>query len=729
VVVSPSAGSANASPPALGLSAAEAARRLERDGPNEPSHPHERSWALALLRRFANPLVAILVLASVAAAILRDFGNAAVILAIVTISMLVELVQTHRSDHAARALQAKVAASATVLRNGVWREIPRRDVVEGDLVRLTAGDMVPADARIVEARDLHLNEAALTGESLPAEKSANASIALGSSVVSGIATALVTATGRRTSLGAIAGSLATHAGPTEFERGVVRFGALIGKTVFFLVLFVIVATVARRREPLEGLLFALALAVGLTPEFLPMITTVTLTRGAVRMAKAKVIVKNLAAIQNFGSIDILCSDKTGTLTTGEMTLEAHVDPFGASSERPLLLAYVNSFFESGIENPLDAALREKGNLEARRRVDPLDVAVLRHAHPDIHGFEKVDEIPFDFERRRVSVVVRRDAETMLVTKGAPEHVIDVATAYEERGTIAVLDDASRAGCRAAFEALMTRGFRVLGVAWRSLERGRPYDKRDETGLVLAGFLAFADPPREDARDVVASLRREGVHVKVLTGDSEVIARDVCARVGLPTNHVLTGHDIDAMTDPALAHRAERAQVFARVTPAQKGRILRALRTRGHVVGFLGDGINDAPSLHAADVGNLRRQCDGRREGSCFRHLAGAGARCAPRRRPRRTPRVRQRHEVPPHGDELELRQHVQHGRIRGLLAVPADAARRDPAQQLPLRTSRQLTIPYDNVDPHFVRKPRRWNIDLIRRFMFSSGRSARLTTF
>mgnify|MGYP000983255951 CR=1 FL=1 len=441
------------------------------------------------------------------------------------------------------------------------------------------------------------------------------------------------------------------------------------------------------------------------------------------MAKANVIVKNLAAIQNFGSMDVLCSDKTGTLTTGEMTLEAHVDPAGTTAERPLLLAYVNSFFESGIENPLDTAVREKGGLDRTvvgRRVDPLDVAVLRHEHPDIHGFEKIDEIPFDFERRRVSVVVARDGETLLVTKGAPEHVLDVACSYEDGDRIVAMDDAARARCRATFERLSARGLRVLGVAWRSLAHRGSIDKSAEADLVLAGFLAFADPPREDAGEVIASLQHEGVHVKVLTGDSEIIATEVCARVGLSTKHVLTGRDMDAMTDPALAHRAERTQVFARVTPAQKSRILRALRSRGHVVGFLGDGINDAPSLHAADVGiSVANATDVAKDAATVILLE-------PGLRVLRDGVLEGRRAF---GNVMKYLLMGTSSNFGNMFSMAASAVFLPFLPMLPkqillngfLYDVAQLTIPYDNVDPHFVRKPRRWNIDLIRRFMLYIG--------
>lgn len=715
-----------------GLAEDEAERRLAAFGPNEPVQTRKPALILQLLRRFASPLVAILILASVASMVLGDLTNAGIIVAIVVLSIVVEFVQTHRSERAAEALRARVAQTATVLRDGAWRELVTSGLVPGDMIRLTAGDMVPADARLLEARDLHVNEATLTGESLPVEKSvgpgagaadaAEQRVLMGSSVVSGTATAEVTATGAHTQFGEIARGLARRPPMSEFERGVGRFGVLILKTVLFLVLFVFVVAAVLRRDPLETLLFAVALAVGLTPEFLPMITTVTLTRGAVRMAREKVIVKNLAAIQNFGSIDILCSDKTGTLTTGEMTLAAHVDPWGSTSDRPLLLAYVNSFFESGVDNPLDAAVLRKAKL------NPLDAAVLVHEHPDISGFRKVDEVPFDFERRRVSVVVARGAELLLVTKGAPEHVLSIAASLEVEGEVVPLDDDARARATAAFQRLGAEGFRVLAVAYASLPERAAYTKADETRVTLAGYIAFVDPPREDAREVLTALRREGIRVKILTGDSELVAAHVCERVGLRAGHILLGTDVDALSDPALAHQAERTQVFARVSPEQKNRILRALKLRGHVVGFLGDGINDAPSLHAADVGiSVAGAVDVAKEAAEVILLEpGLEVLLAGVVEGRKA-----------FGNVMKYLLMGTSSNFGNVFSMAGAAVLLPFLPMLPtqillnnlLYDLAQITIPSDNVDASFVKKPRRWNIDLIRRFMLAIGPVSSLYDF
>lgn len=707
---------------ARGLTEAQARAALDEVGPNEPVVTAPRSVFREIARRFASPLVAILVLASVASAVVKDFINAAIVLGIVLLSMVVEFVQTHRSQRAADALKARVAPTATVLRDGSWKELPRKVLVPGDVFRLSAGDMVPADGALLAAKDLHLGEAALTGESLPVEKEPGQPVLMGSSVISGTGTARATLTGPKTAFGAIAQSLAARPPASEFERGTARFGVFILKTVLFLVLFVFVVTAVLRRDPLEALLFAVALAVGLTPEFLPMITTITLTTGAVRMAEAKVIVKNLAAMQNFGAMDVLCSDKTGTLTTGEMNLERWVDSRGATSERPLLLGSINSFFESGVDDPTDAAVLRK------QRLDPLDSAVLRHDHPDVTGYVKVDEIPFDFERRRVSVVARREGDTILVTKGAPEHVIEACTRYERGTETAALDEEARRACAETFGALGREGFRVLGVAYAHCDGKATFTKADEKDLVLVGFLAFADPPRADAKATVKDLAEAGVTVKVVTGDSELVAAHLCERVGIPTADLLTGAEMDKMSDPALAHRVEAARVFARVTPRQKSRILQALRARGHVVGFLGDGINDAPSLHTADVGiSVSGATDVAKDAADIILLEPSLAAVL----------IGVREGRRAFGNVMKYLLMGTSSNFGNMFSMAGAAVLLPFLPMLPtqillnnfLYDIAQITIPTDHVDDDAVRRPRKWNVDLIRRFMLVIGPVSSLYDF
>jgi P-type Mg2+ transporter len=595
-----------------GLSSDEVRRRLAEFGPNEPAPIQRATIVKQLLQLFANPLVVVLLIASLISAVIGDVVNASIIIVIVLLSSALNFIQTARSRRTAEQLRKEVAPVATALRDGEWQVIPRREIVPGDLIRLAAGDLIPADARLVESRDLHVQQAALTGESLPVEKEAEKEtisgsqtapaspesrdlVFLGTSVVGGVATAQVLSTGPATAFGKIAERLARKAPETEFDRGAKKFGLLIARMVIFLVLFVFLVNAALRRDAFESLLFAIALAVGLTPEFLPMITTVTLGQGALRMARRKVVVKHLAAIENLGSIDILCSDKTGTLTSGEMKLDERLDPFGNTSERPFALAYLNSLFESGIGNPLDQAIR-------RRTAPTSGETILINNHDGAQGYEKLDEMPFDFERRRVSVVCARGDSRLLITKGAPESVLAVCSEYEAGGKRFALDETARRRCEAVFREASEAGKRALAVAYSAPPRQSTYSKENERGLTLAGFLTFADHPSPTAAEAIGAMAGDGVVVKILTGDNELVARHVCSEVGLNVERIVLGDEIDRMTDSALGHVAERTTVFARVSPMQKNRIIQELKRRGHVVGYLGDGINDAPSLHTADVG-------------------------------------------------------------------------------------------------------------------------------
>ena len=682
----------------LGLTQERAEVLLAEHGPNEAAAPNRHSALHELLQLLVNPLVIILVIAATISMFLGEHVGAAVIIAMVVLSVLLNFMQTYRSRRAVERLRERMAATATVMRDGEWREIARREVVPGDRVRLSAGDLVPADARLLEARDLHVQEAALTGESLPVEREAGAEVFLGTSIVSGTAEAEVLRTGAATSFGQIATRLAARAPDTEFERGIRQFSLLVTRIIFFLVLFVLVVNLAAHRPAFASLLFAVALAVGLTPEFLPMITSVTLGAGAVRMARRKVIVKHLPAIQNLGSIDILCSDKTGTLTAGEMVLERSVDGGGHPADAPLRLAWLNSRFETGIKSPLDAA-------------------ILLRAPADVDGWTKRDEVPFDFERRCLSILVERGAERLLIAKGAPESILARVT----------LGEAERAQCEQTCAALHARGLRVLAVASRPFAAQR-CSAADESGLALAGFLAFADPPLPDAKAAIAALHRDGVVVKILTGDNELVARHICGQVGLDVEAMLLGADIDRMSDPALAHAAERTTVFARVSPAQKTRILLALKHRRHVVGFLGDGINDAPSLHAADVGiSVASAVDVARDAAEIILLE-------------RNLRVI-------HDGILEGRRAFGNVMKYLLMATSsnfgntfsmAGAALFLPfLPMLPMQILlnnflydlAQVTIPSDHVDKRWLRKPHTWDIRLIRNFMLLVGPVSSLYDF
>ncbi len=717
------------SPPSTlrGLTSKEAQERFAQYGPNEPA-PIKRGAALVeLLFLFLNPLVLILLVATGISYILGDPADASIILLIVLFSVAINFVQTYRSRQAIRKLREQVTPTATVQRDGQWHEIKRTEIVPGDLVRLSAGDLIPADGRLVEARDLFVQQAALTGESLPVEKSAglnsgekegtpeaHASVFLGTSVVSGSATARVTATGIKTFFGAIAVKLSERPEETEFERSMKHFGFLILRAVFFLVLFILVVRVAMHKNAFESFVFAVALAVGLTPEFLPMITSVTLASGASRMARQGVVVKHLSAIQNFGTIDVFCSDKTGTLTTGEMKLGLHVDPIGTPSGRTFALAYLNSMFETGIRSPLDAAV------------------ILLPKPPGTDDFMKCDEIPFDFERRRVSIAVegknRPGSDCLLITKGAPEGIVELSNSIEIDGKVAALDRASRDRCMKVFHDLCAQGFRVLAVAYRNVAQHTGFKVTDESSMTLAGFLAFADPPSLDAARSVAAMRRDGVTVKILTGDNELVARHVCDLVGLDGTSIITGEELERITDTALTQLAETTTIFARVSPMQKLRILHALKRRGHVVGYMGDGINDAPSLHAADVGiSVSTAVDVARDAADIILLR---------------PGLQILHDgiIEGRRASANVLKYILMGTSSNFGNMFSMAAASVFLPFLPMLPTQillnnfmydaaQITIPSDNVDTAYIGAPHRWDMKLIRNFMILIGPISSLYDF
>ena len=543
------------------------------------------------------------------------------------------------------------------------------------------------------------------GDATESFADARNSVFLGTSVVSGLGTALITATGRNTAFGDIAVRLASRAPETEFERGIKSFGLLIMQTVFFLVIFIVLVGIIGHHQPFETVLFAISLAVGLTPEFLPMITTVTLGQGALRMAKQKVIVKHLESIQNFGSIDTLCSDKTGTLTSGETKLEGYLDLSNTASDRVLLFGYLNSTYQTGIKSPLDEA-------------------IVRHGTLDSDGYSKIGEIPFDFERRCLSVVLQHEEERLLIIKGAPERVLALCTEYEsngERKTLASMSDEMRTTYTNRYRDLSSQGYRVLAVAYRTLPQQETYNNKvDERSLVLLGFLTFADPPKAGVAQVLHALKNDGVQVKILTGDNELVTRHVCELVGIESSRIVLGSELEYMTDPALAQVVEEVHVFARVSPAQKNRIILALKSRKHVVGYMGDGINDAPSLHAADVGiSVSTGVDVAKDAADIILLE---------------------HDLHVlHNGIIEGRKAF--GNVIKYLLMGTSSNFGNmfsmagayvflpflpmlPAQILLntfLYNLSQVTIPTDNVDASYVKKPQHWDIKLIRRFMLFIG--------
>jgi Mg2+-importing ATPase len=704
-----------------GLTTSEAAARLAEHGPNVVADGHRRSVIVELLLKFRNPLVLLLLGAATVAGLSGERRSFFVILVMVLLSVVLDFVQEHRAGRAAERLRQATLLRTTVLRDGRPRELPITEVVPGDVVLLAAGDLVPADCRLLEARDLFVNQALITGEPFPVEKHAAQAtdavradelalaempyaVLMGTSVVSGTGRAVVVKTGARTMLGQIGASLQRQPPPSAFEQGTRAFGLLILRLALFMVLFVLLVNAWRGRPWLDSFLFAVALAVGLAPELLPMVVSVTLSRGALRMSRRKVLVKRLAAIHDLGSMDILCTDKTGTLTEAHIRLERHLDAEGRDSARVLELAYLNSRFQTGLRSPLDDA-------------------ILAHEELDVSGWTKLDEIPFDFERRRVSVLVRRgDGPPLLVVKGAFEDILRLSSLCAfDAGDVPAHREDVRKQLIARFEALSREGFRVLGIASKPLPPGcAGVGKDDEKQLTFAGYAAFQDPPKQSAREALRSLDELGVSVKVVTGDNELVAEHVCRELALPFGGVLTGAEVEAMDDHVLDARVEATTLFCRVTPAQKNRVILSLKRRKHVVGFLGDGINDAPALHAADVGiSVDGAVDVAKEAADLILLER---------------------------DLAVLRDGVREGRrtlgniikyilmgtssnFGNMFSMAGAAVFLPFLPMLPIQILvnnflydlSEVPIPTDAVDDEFVRRPHRWDMSFIHRFMLTMG--------
>jgi Mg2+-importing ATPase len=699
-----------------GLTSSEAAERLTRYGPNILHTQRRNALLLQFLTKFRNPLVIILLVASVISAFTGDVTSCIIITIIVLMSVTLDFIQEFRAGQAVERLRQSVTVHVQALRDGKSQEISLLSLVPGDIVLLAAGDMVPGDGRILEAKDFFVNQALLTGEPYPVEKapaelpeeseilSAGNTVLLGTSVVSGTAKVLICQTGANTVLGDIADSLIAKAPPTAFEQGTRSFGLLIMRLTILLVLFVLLVNAFFHRPWLESFLFAVALAVGLTPELLPMIVSVTLARGAQRMAAKRVIVKQLASIQNLGSMDVLCTDKTGTLTEARIHLERHIDGSGRESERVLQLAYVNSFFETGLKSPLDDA-------------------ILEHKEIDVTVWSKLDEVPFDFERRRVSVLVDNGQRRMLVVKGAPEDILRLCTSYEGSSDtdLLPLDEAAMASMRALFDSLGRDGFRVLGIAWRQVETDHPHAVvSDETKLVFSGFAAFLDPPKESAKKALTDLAASGISVKIVTGDNELVTEHICGQLGLSITGILTGAAIQSMDDQALVGQVERVNLFCRVTPAQKNRIILALKKRGHTVGYLGDGINDAPSLHSADIGiSVDSAVD----------VAKAAAEMILLDRDLG---VLQQGVIEGRRTFGNIMKYIMMGtssNFGNMFSMAGGSLFLPFLPMLPtqillnnmLYDISEIPIPMDNVDEEYLVRPRQWDINFVRKFMLTVG--------
>ena len=586
---------------AEGLSSAEAAARLRRYGPNRVEEETRYGTLRLALRQLSSPLVLILIFGAGVSLVLRDWTDAAIILIIVLGSSVLGFTQEYLASAAIAALRRRLALNVQVLRDGVIKTVPASAVVPGDVIEVSAGNLIPVDAVVLAARDFLVTEASLTGESFPVEKqpgtvpagaplSARSNcVFLGTSVRSGTARILAVATGRGTAYGAVAARLRARQPETEFARGVRQFGYLLLRVMLVMVLFVLAVNQLLHRPVIESLLFAVALAVGLSPELLPAIVSVTLSHGARAMARRGVIVRRLEAIENLGSIDVLCTDKTGTLTEGVVTLSAAVDPEGVESLALQRLAYLNAAFETGIENPLDAAI----------------VAAGERSGFSTEGYTKVDEIPYDFVRKRLTIVLGEPADSsahLIVTKGAFDTVLDACSSVAQGERESALSVPLRERLETYFRDKGAEGFRVLALATKRVPARAHYARDDENGMAFAGFLVFLDPPKASAQRTIRDLAGLGIRIKVITGDNRHVAAHVAAGIGLDSTAMLTGAQLAAMRDESLWHLAERTDLFVEIDPQQKEQIVRALQRTGHAVGYLGDGINDAPALHVADVG-------------------------------------------------------------------------------------------------------------------------------
>ena len=591
-----------------GLADAQAAALLARIGPNQVAREENRSLVQEFVGRARNPLNALLLALAAVSWATGDARAAVVICLMVVLSVILAFLQEHRSNQAAAKLRAMVRTKAIVHRRpatGPSRpiEVPIEALVPGDVVQLSAGDLVPADLRLLASKTLHVNQSALTGEAMPVDKlepipppeqddpfEFQNICFMGSSVVSGTARGVILQTGARTFFGKLADTVVGQRVQTSFDRGISRFTWLMIRFICVMVPAVFLINGFTKGDWLEALLFAVAVAVGLTPEMLPMIVTVNLAKGGMAMAKKQVIVKRLNAIQNFGAMDVLCTDKTGTLTQDRIILQYHLDFEGNESERVLEYAYLNSFHQSGLKNLLDEAVLTHVNRPG-------------HVGP-IAAFTKADEIPFDFHRRRMSVVLARpDGTHLMITKGAVEEVLSVCDHYVLGDTGGTLDPTHLEDAKREMGKLNAEGFRVVAVAFKEFATpSATYQEAEETGLTLLGYIAFLDPPKETVAAAIKTLNGYGVAVKILTGDNDIVTRTICRQVGLRADRIVLGHELDGISDEELSVLAEEVSVFAKVSPEQKARVIEALHRHGHVVGFLGDGINDSPALKAADVG-------------------------------------------------------------------------------------------------------------------------------
>jgi Mg2+-importing ATPase len=582
-----------------GLSEKEVIKRLEEYGYNEPAKKKKRTVIFQIFSKFLNPLVVVLLIIAGFSLFFGEKISAILVILMAFISVFLSFIQEYRAGREAERLSEMVRATATVIRNGKPREVKIREIVPGDIIDLFAGDMVPADLRIISCKDLFINQASLTGESFPVEKAAEpltpkssspsdlTNMAfMGSSVISGTAIGVVAKTGLETRFGALSKRLALISVESSFDKGIRSFTWLMIKAMVALVLVIFAINAFLKGDITQSLLFSLSVAVGLTPEMLPMLVAINLSKGAIAMSKKDVIVKRLNAIQNFGAMDVLCTDKTGTLTLDKIVVERHCDVVRKEDDDVLRMAYINSFYQTGLKNILDRA-------------------ILTHEKILIKQYKKVDEVPFDFSRKVMSVVVEADGKHRIIVKGAPEEIYRRCTKFELDGEILDLDEAKLVlvELQNEYNDLSSEGFRVLAIAYKDFDQPKNvYTKDDEQNLILKGYIAFLDPPKASVKKTIETLNNLGIEFKVLTGDNELVTKKICSDVGLNIRGFATGEQVEKADDASLGEMVKTTTVFARLSPLQKERVIHALHKNGHIVGYLGDGINDAPALKAADVG-------------------------------------------------------------------------------------------------------------------------------
>ncbi|MEM5783215.1 MAG: magnesium-translocating P-type ATPase [Candidatus Aenigmatarchaeota archaeon] len=579
-----------------GLSSSYAKDLLKIYGKNEIEKKKRRAAIIEFILKIKNPLILILIFAAIISGFLGEVTNALIIIIIVLISAILEFVQEYKAENAVEKLIKRVEISVEVLRDGKKQEIKSSELVPGDIILLSAGDIIPADIRVIEAKDFFVDQSAITGESFPVEKfskkinennidktSMKNYLFMGTSVISGYATGVVVKTGKFTEYGQIIKYATENKLETEFEREIKKIGYMTMQITLFLVLFIFFVNSLLKQNFLNSFLFAVAIAVGIIPELLPVIVSLNLSRGAIEMAKKDVIIKRLESIHNFGSMDVLCCDKTGTLTENKIKMIMHIDINGKNNEKVFLYSYINSYNQTGIKNPLDEA-------------------ILNHENINVTNYKKIDEIPFDFLRKRVSIIVERNNSYILITKGAPEEINKICLYYEDLGSVKKITEEIKDKIKNKFNELSAQGYRVLSIAYKKdIEKKNTYSKEDENNLIFLGFIAFLDPPKESTKESIRKLQNSGIEIKILTGDNDLITKKICEDLNFKVKGIILGSEIDNLTDDVLAKAVEENNVFARVSPIQKNRIINMLKRNGHVVGFLGDGINDVPSMKVADV--------------------------------------------------------------------------------------------------------------------------------